>query len=437
MVLGGEIILHIAIQYKCVFYFYMQLKKENMKKLYTLLALVAYVHIVNAQPCITNSNSLFFNGTSSYVSLASQTGLNITDSITVEAWIYSTQWGATSALNTIVCKHGWSQGEAGFVLRAGAAGQLSFNFGGLDQNGLPTSWIDNISVAGTLTLNTWHHVAGTFDGTNSKIYINGTLAGTTPFVGSIVPSPSYPLTIGRLCDPGQAASRYFSGYMDEIRIWNRALSQAEIQAQMNDHIDPIAVNGLVSYWRMNNGSGTAVTDLTGANAGIVNSATWAATVPFNNAPPPTPVAAFNGIMLASNAPSNNQWYLNGVLITGATNNTYIPVQNGVYTVVVTAANGCSATSNAVTITTVSIEEVNKMYINLYPNPVNDILTIDVSGIKEKMINYIITGLTGKQILSGTVNSKKFSVDTRNLSDGIYFINLNSRSSHIVSRFAKQ
>ena len=129
-----------------------------MKKQITLIVILLSAFMINAQPCITNTNSLFFNGTA-YVSLASQTGLDITDSITVEAWINSTQWAATSAQNTIACKHGWSAGEGGYVLRAGGSGQLSFNFGGLDTNGVPVSWVDNISPANSLTLIQWHGIA--------------------------------------------------------------------------------------------------------------------------------------------------------------------------------------------------------------------------------------------------------------------------------------
>jgi hypothetical protein len=45
-----------------------------------------------------------------------QNGLDLTLAVTIEAWVYSNAWGITSAQGSIVCKHGWSQGEAGYVI---------------------------------------------------------------------------------------------------------------------------------------------------------------------------------------------------------------------------------------------------------------------------------------------------------------------------------
>ncbi len=324
-----------------------------------LTVLLAHIGLAAiSQPCAPNTNSLQFNGTTSYVAVANQTGLDITDSITIEAWVNAAQFGITSAQNSIVCSHGWSQGEEGYVLRLGGTGQLSFNFGGLDVNGVPVSWVDNISAASSLTLNTWYHVAATFDGAQSKIYINGVLKGTTPFNGTIANTGAYPLNIGHLADAGQPADRYFNGKMDEIRIWHRALSQTDIQANMSQHLDTALVTGLVAYWRMNNGTGTTVADLSGNGyTGTTTNITWSTVVPFNSAPP-APGMTFSSGTLFSNATSGNQWYLNGSPISGATGTSYVPVQNGSYSVVVTNAAGCTASSSSYNVTTVGINEVN-------------------------------------------------------------------------------
>jgi Concanavalin A-like lectin/glucanases superfamily/Secretion system C-terminal sorting domain len=407
-----------------------------MKKLSATIFILSCAHILSAQPCTPNTNSLSFNGTSAYVSTASQTGLDITDSITVEAWVFPTQFGITSAQNSIVCKHGWSQGEAGYVLRLGGTGELSFNLAGLDTNGLPVSWVDNISAASALTLNAWNHVAGTFDGLNSITYINGIAIDTVAFKGTIVSAPSYNVTLGRLSDPGQPAGRYFAGIMDEVRIWHRALSQTEIQSQMNDHINPATATGLVSYWRMNNGTGTTITDLAGANPGTTNNTTWSAIVPFNSTPP-TPAIVYNGTLLVSNAPSNNQWYLNGVLIAGATQFTYAPVQNGTYTVVVTNASGCSATSNGYIITTVGINDVaNNLFAAIYPNPAKDFVVVEITDSNPENVLIRITDLIGKTIIEEKLKTNKIQIDVENLTSGIYIIELTKDRQKHCCRFVK-
>jgi hypothetical protein len=214
------------------------------------------------------------------VDIPTDNGLDITDSITIEAWIYRTAaWSQTSAKGTIVCKHGWSGGESGYVLRAGGNGQLSFNIAG-DSLGIPVSWREVVTDTAELFLNSWSHVAGTFDGYNLRLYINGVLRKTRAFTGKIVPS-SYLTKIGRLADVSQPEKRLWHGKIDEVRIWHRALSQSEIAANMNSHIDPVSANGLVGYWRLNDGSGTAIQDLgSGSNPGVLTNGAWSTVVPF-------------------------------------------------------------------------------------------------------------------------------------------------------------
>jgi hypothetical protein len=78
-----------------------------------------------------------------------------------------------------------------------------------------------------LTLNTWSHVAVTYDGTTVRMYVNGTLVGSKAQTGPLVTS-SQPLRFG-----GDAVwPEWFQGALDEIRVYNRALSVTEIQADM-------------------------------------------------------------------------------------------------------------------------------------------------------------------------------------------------------------
>ena len=285
-----------------------------MKKL--LVFLMACAVNSHAQTCIPNTHSLTFNGTSA--DCTTDNNLNITDSITVEAWIYATSWGFTSAQGSIVCKHSWSQQEQGYVLRAGGTGELSWNFAGLDTAGNPASWVEVVSPVNSLSLNTWHHVAGTYNGSEMKLYIDGILVATLPFTGTIVAGSSFPLKIGRLADTGQFETRYWSGRIDEVRIWHRSLTPTEISDNMNKHIDPLTASDLAGYWRFNEGTGTLSADQSANGNDVSVSAQWNTTVPFNDAPA-TPSITLIGFALTTNATGvSYQWLLAGNPISGAT-----------------------------------------------------------------------------------------------------------------------
>jgi hypothetical protein len=85
----------------------------------------------------------------------------------------------------------------------------------------------DVSGPTPLGVNVWTHVALTFDGAMLRLYVGGVPVAALAVSGSIAVS-SGPLTIGgNTLDFG-----HFSGLIDDIRIYNRALSQAEIQADM-------------------------------------------------------------------------------------------------------------------------------------------------------------------------------------------------------------
>jgi hypothetical protein len=78
----------------------------------------------------------------------------------------------------------------------------------------------------TLTLNTWTHLAGTYDGTALRLYVNGALVATFAQTGSMT------ATTGALRIGGDFSNEFFTGLIDEVRVYNRALSQTEIQTDM-------------------------------------------------------------------------------------------------------------------------------------------------------------------------------------------------------------
>jgi len=112
----------------------------------------------------------------------------------------------------------------------------------------------------TIRLNEWHHLAGTYDGTYMKLYIDGELVKTFNVVDSLGVQPLYSPNSGMYLgyrDEGQYG--YLEGAIDDLRIWNYARSQSEIQANMYREITGNE-SGIYTYWDLNEGSGDQIFD---------------------------------------------------------------------------------------------------------------------------------------------------------------------------------
>ena len=147
-------------------------------------------------------------------------------------------------------------------------------------------WANDLNVATPDLAGTWHHVAATFDGTTRRILLDGVVVGSDTPVGHNAGRSNFSI--------GSAnAGQFFSGAMDEVRIWNVGRSAAQIQAAMRRQLFGNET-GLVAYYRFDEGSGLNAFDATGnANntATLVNGPGWVqppTIVPF--APPVTTLA---------------------------------------------------------------------------------------------------------------------------------------------------
>ncbi|AYZ14637.1 T9SS C-terminal target domain-containing protein [Chryseobacterium arthrosphaerae] len=102
--------------------------------------------------------------------------------------------------------------------------------------------------------NTWYHVAATYDGTAMKLYVNGSLDGSTPVTGNFTANGI--LYLARNYDN----SRTLNGSLDEFRVWKRALTAQEI-LDNKCNVAPNAAN-LEANWKMDEGSGIGALDTT-------------------------------------------------------------------------------------------------------------------------------------------------------------------------------
>lgn len=169
-------------------------------------------------------------------------------SITVEAWIYLSSFPAGGDTRRwIINKNGneWTEGHYALLIDHDSVGAY-VNLGGGQQN-CYGAW----SPKGALTLHRWQHVAMTYDGASLKVYLNGEMVGTTS-VHRRRKAGGTPLVIGRRQDGGF----HFSGVVDEIRLYNRTLTQAELKAHytLPAPIVPKSEKGLVAFWDFDHSS---------------------------------------------------------------------------------------------------------------------------------------------------------------------------------------
>ncbi len=169
-------------------------------------------------------SALSFNGSDSYVDLGNPAILRLTGSATWSAWVKSL--ANPSDDGQIISK---SDNGPGWQLKTTAdTGRRTFGVAVSGPSGPRTQRYSNT----TPSLNTWYHVAGVYDAAAKKldIYVNGSLDNGV-LVGTISSAQidsAVNVNIGR-----RSGGYYFNGLIDEVRIYNRALTQSEIQADMN------------------------------------------------------------------------------------------------------------------------------------------------------------------------------------------------------------
>ncbi len=175
----------------------------------------------NGPTWVTNGKfgkALQFDGANDRVSIPDSNSLDLTTGMTVEAWVYPTS--SLSGWDAIVIK----EYSSGLIYSLFANGD-----GNIPQTLIASNNTPYKAAGGTaLPLNKWTHVASTFDGSNIRLYLNGTQAKATAFNGSIQKS-NLGLFLG---GSSFLSNEGFPGMIDEVRIYNRALSASEIATDM-------------------------------------------------------------------------------------------------------------------------------------------------------------------------------------------------------------
>ena len=213
---------------------------------------------INHAPILSKTGALAFDGVNDYVDIPNHP--SPVTQITVEAWAKS-DTNAWNSIGSLVSQ------RSGFVLHPMQGGKgmrfLIYREGGVSSIEF---WPGE-----SFDITEWHHYAGTYDGNNMYLYIDGVQVQSGWFPGLQLVSDNGTLTIGR--DDG-FNDRYLDGQIDDVRIWDVARSATQIQ---DNYQNPLNGNeaGLVGYYTFDDGTATDLgsTNNPGTLVGGVTTAT--------------------------------------------------------------------------------------------------------------------------------------------------------------------
>lgn len=343
---------------------------------------------------------LNFDGTNDYVNLGTSlaASLNGSTSLTFEAWINPS---VLNGWNNIITDYNGAYHKV--LLRIRNSNNIQF---------VVNSTFLNSSYA--IPLNTWTHVAAVYDGANMYVYANGSLVASQPAVISL-PTSTDQFNIGSRV----GGSEYFTGNIDDVRVWNIARTAEQIAGAMNCELQGNE-SGLVAYYQFNQGTdqvdNSGVTTLTDATANANNgtlanfaltgsTSNWLAGSPVTTgstvpvAPTvSTPVMYTQGdtasTLTATTGGTGVLWYTSA---TGGSGTTVAPTPDTTtlgttsYWVSSTNANGCESERIEIVV------QVNELTNNVCDNAFS--LTVGSTSFNDFPADVNLTGATDSGVTS--------------------------------------
>jgi PKD repeat protein len=169
-------------------------------------------------------NALLFDGVDDLVSVADSNLLDLTTGMTIEGWLRPTTSG-TSFRTFVIKEDGSSHVYRIYANTSALAPRAQAAIAGGVRSATGTT---------ALPVNVWSHVAATYDGTTLRLWVNGNE------VANVVKAPSIATSTGAFRIGGRSVSpgEFFAGLVDDVRVYNVALTQAQIQADMNTPVAP-------------------------------------------------------------------------------------------------------------------------------------------------------------------------------------------------------
>jgi Concanavalin A-like lectin/glucanases superfamily len=398
-----------------------------MKKICTLLSILFVFAGTSGR---AQNNSLAFDGMNDNVVVPGASALIANSgALSITAWVYPTN--PTPQTTSYDGFLGFRNNvDADFYLLHYTPTVVEARFRG-------SSGISYDLTPAVLTLNTWTHLAFTYDGSYIRLFKNGIIADSLP-ANDVITLTTESFYIGDLIFQG--SHFYLQGRVDEVSLWNRALQPAELSCLHINGIDTATASGLQLYYKFNQGiangnnvSQTSLIDLAGNINGVLNNFALTGTASnfVNGAALVTSSVAFkcpdvsynwngvnlpnagiyfdtlqnvagcdsivqltlsnltvdtsvtqNGALLSANVLSTFYQWLdcnNGYApIPGATNKTYTATTNGSYAVVV-LQSGCYDTSGCRAVTSVGLNNPSSgAEIQVFPTASSSTIHIQIA-----------------------------------------------------------
>jgi hypothetical protein len=224
-----------------------------MKKIYIYSFMILVLLLVAASGLKAQSNQyLDFDMVDDHVLLENGSQyLANSPGMTIAGWFYDNQLAYGQGLMGF-------RGSQGFYMIQLADGKIECRF-----INSANVLFEYVAPANTIIPQVWQHFAWVYDGAVLKLYVNGNLKGQKAANGNFT-ATDIPFAIGRSI-AGGGLNFYWGGHIDEVSAWSKALSQAEIQAMIQNELTGNE-DGLQMYYKFNQGvpggNNTSITKLT-------------------------------------------------------------------------------------------------------------------------------------------------------------------------------
>lgn len=201
------------------------------------------------------TEALQFDGASGYVDLGDSASQDLGANVTVSAWIRIDGEGAGNGIDLIKQNETGTTGASYGLVYLVSTGKISFSLATTNN-----SWCDYPSTT-SISTGTWYHVAGVYDGSSVKVYLNGQLDASYEGVSGDLIEATGHLLIGK---EDAWEPEYVAGAVDEVGIWNTALGDSQIedvyQIGYGDLEQAPWDNGLIAGYHFDEGSDSTVHD---------------------------------------------------------------------------------------------------------------------------------------------------------------------------------
>ena len=371
------------------------------------------------------NNSYSFDGISKYIEVPSSASITVSSSYSISAWFNASVWSFSAPIDehAIVSKMvdgGWYGGYE--IYTTGAAGWIK-HIGNIGSNFSVGSSGGNI--------NTWYNVVTTFDGSKVRYYLNGIKLDSIALTGSIQTSTT-PLRFGRRGGAG-TYNCWFNGKIDDIGIWNRALTQQEITNLYNSsncasNLTVSPLNNQLqtgstaiftattsdpnpSYvWQSDLGQGFQTLNNVGNYSGVNTASLNIANVQLSEHNQPIRVISTSGSCI-----DTSNVAVIGILDTCITNAT-------VYDTLLTTVTDTLVINATIT----GLNPPNNLNtLKVYPNPTSTHITIDYGNFSA-MSGYTlkITNALSQTVFTTPINQQSSYIDLSTWTgNGIYFVQI--------------